>query len=82
MRMMCPTIGRGGGTSDSETPAFFGFVGVDLQARWEINKVCTGDWANNKIKIKTNLPLGRGYTDIQTDLCDLTPPVFHPRFRV
>jgi len=43
MRMMCSTIGRGGGASDSETPAFFVFVGVDLEARWEINKGMQGE---------------------------------------
>lgn len=31
--MMLPTIGRGGGASDSETPTYFAFVGVDLEAR-------------------------------------------------
>ena len=36
--MMCPTIGRGARSSDSETPTFFAFVGVDLEARWELNK--------------------------------------------
>ena len=30
MRMMSPTIGRGGRGGDSETPTYFAFVGVDL----------------------------------------------------
>ena len=34
---------RGGGASDSESRTFFAYVGVDLEARWELNKgVCTG----------------------------------------
>lgn len=68
MLVMRPTIGRGGGVSDSDTPTFFAFVGVDLEARWELNKgVCRArdGTNNNKIKTKTKHLLGDGYVGSQ-----------------
>ena len=66
--------------SDSDTPTFFAFVGVDLEARWELNKgVCrTRDGTNNKNNKKTKLLSGVGYVGIQS-WADLTPPSLHVR---
>jgi len=61
MRMMCPTKGRGGWASDSETPTFFAFVGVDLEARWELNKgVCRTEYRMDNKQNKRGHFLGHG----------------------
>ena len=57
-RMMCSTVGRGGRSSDSETPRFFAFVGVDLEVRWKLNKgvcVCAAQEIGRIIKNKKQI---------------------------
>ena len=72
--MIYPTLRRGGQASDSETPTFFAFVGVDLEARWELNtgvlaREMRGITKNIKTKqITKNKSLGHGYSGIETDL--------------